>query len=123
MISATGKGEVLTTTSTIGCGHKPGSVKGETITTSSKLHVSGSAVLLGAEPDQTQQIIDQWKIVGCPNGDKQCTKPAVIREGMSQKLKVEGAPVLLSTLSGTTDKGGNLSVQKPAAQKAKVIAA
>ena len=101
---------VLTMSSNVTCGHGPGKVA---TSSSAKLKVSGSSVLLEAG-------IDGMSITGCnitPASDStgitasKCSlvatvppsPPPAITAGRATKLKVGGLPVMLDTLAGKTN--------------------
>jgi hypothetical protein len=98
---------VLTTASTVDCGHAGG------VTTSGepKLRVDGAPVLLEAGI--------QGRGVGapiCPVVDEgstlKCKTVTSVTGGRATKLRVSGAPVMLDTLSGETDgKAGGTPVR------------
>jgi hypothetical protein len=89
---------VLTTHSTVRCGHGPGLVL---VQSQAKLAVGGGPVLLRAS------IADQTVMVsGCKpptTNDKPCLHVSEVSAGISAKLKVDGQPVILETLKGSTD--------------------
>ena len=90
--------EVLTTGSTVDCGHTG------TVSTSgaSKLKVAGNAVLL--EDGVSGKSVSACVTQNVTNtGMKQCTTVTSVTMGKATKLKVGGAPVLLSSLKGATD--------------------
>lgn len=89
--------QVLTTSADVNCGPAPAHGGKATLTSSSKLKVSGVAVLLQSG-------------IGAIGGCKQSssnTSPdlnvASIATGPAQKLMSDGSPVLLSTLTGFGD--------------------
>lgn len=98
---------VLTTNSTVTCGHS-GNVA---VTSTQKLKVNNNSVLVRTSIEgksipatplpgscQTQPASD-------PSGPtaKPCTKVSSVDHGEATKLKVNGQAVMLDTLSGTTD--------------------
>jgi hypothetical protein len=137
---------VLTTASTVTCGHLAGNPTGKVKTNSSaKLKVNGNSVLL-------ESSIDGQSISGCgiiPKNDPSsgnpldmpCTQvsivppipqlppgtPPAITDGRSTKLKVGGKPVMLDTLKGQTNgmTGGSkspLSDMSATAGQSKLVA-
>jgi hypothetical protein len=88
---------VLTTTSTVGCGHDPGRVA---TASAAKLRVAGAAVL------RVDSIAGK-AVSGCPtpssNSTKPCTAAVGVTGGIATKLTAAGAPVVLATITGTTD--------------------
>ncbi len=103
---------VLTTASTVTCGHPVPPKLGQVIVASTaKLKVAGAPVLLpvGAAAGT---IADCGTVV-TPGGNKPCTKVVTVGPGPSTKLKVAGSPVLLDTLVLATD--GNPPAVPPAA--------
>jgi len=138
---------VLTTESTVTCGHLAGNPTGKVKTNSSaKLKVNGNSVLL-------ESSIDGQSISGCgivlkndPSSgnplDMPCTQvsvvpppisklpsgtPPAITDGRSTKLKVGGKPVMLGTLKGQTNgmTGGSkspLSDMSATAGQSKLVA-
>lgn len=104
---------VLTEQSTISC-TAPGTVS---TSGSSKLKVDGGNVLV------LDGIVGKT-ISNCPvqnsNSTKQCTK-VVSANGTSSKLKVDGNPVALSTLTGQSD-GSTPSVSVTNANQTKLKA-
>jgi hypothetical protein len=94
--------KVLTLTSSVVCGHPGGKV---TMTSVTKLQVNGSPVLL-------EDGIVLKGVTGCgtpPASDisgptaKPCLTVSAITAGRATKLKVNGRPVMLETLKGSTD--------------------
>jgi hypothetical protein len=90
---------VLTTDSTVTCGHTPfGTVIGRSDT---KLRVAGSPVL----------VVDSLKPgtmigAGCTaskQGDVPCASVKEVTKGPSTKLRAGGSSVMLSSLGGTTN--------------------
>lgn len=98
---------VVTTASTVICGH------GGKVTTvgTPKLTVAGSPVVVAAG------IVGK-PVVGCATPASSTSKPcmtavSVDPPSLSKKLTVSGAPVALSSLSGTTDgEVGGVTPQK-----------
>lgn len=88
---------VLTTASTVGCGHDPGQVS---TSSAAKLTVSGAAVLL-------QDSIAGKSVSGCgttpSSSTSQCVTVSSVISGLAQKLTAGGAPVALATVVGLTD--------------------
>jgi hypothetical protein len=86
--------QVLTTSAQVKCQHGGMAV----LTSSSKLAVSGTKVLLKAGVGQLTSPV-------CPNSGGPPTPDlnVSITTGLSQKLMSDGNPVLLSTLTGTGD--------------------
>jgi hypothetical protein len=88
---------VLTTASTVGCGHDPGSVA---TSSSAKLTVAGAPALVAAS------IVGKT-VSGCSTpqtgSNKLCTSVTGVTSGLAGKLTAGGAPVVLSTLVGATD--------------------
>ncbi|MFD0689862.1 hypothetical protein [Actinomadura fibrosa] len=87
---------VLTTGSTITCGH---ATAGHVLPDSAaKLAVAGEPVLLEAG-------VTTFDTACTPvsSNDKPCGKVRAITGGRSAKLLVGGSPVLLASLAGTTD--------------------
>ncbi len=82
----------LTTASKVVCGHQ-GTL---TLTSNSKLKVSGSPVATKAGPG----------VSGCQTANssntKKCTTASTVG-GAAGKLKVQGSPVILDTVGGSTD--------------------
>ena len=137
---------VLTTVSTVTCGHLAGDPTGKVTTSSTaKLRVNGNPVLL-------ESSIDSQPILGCgivPKNDPStgnpidmpCTQvsvvpppitklppgnPPAITDGRSTKLKVGGKAVMLDTLKGQTngETGGKspLSDLSATAGQSKLVA-
>ena len=88
---------VLTTASTVGCGHDPGQVA---TSSSAKLTVAGAPVLV-------QTSIVGRTVSACSttpsNTTKKCTTVTSVAAGLAQKLTAGGAPVALATVQGLTD--------------------
>jgi hypothetical protein len=93
---------VLTTASTVKCGHGSGKVQ---TSSSAKLSVEGNAILL-------KTGIVNKSVSGCGTvakadssgpTDKPCTSVAAVTGGEATKLKADGKPVMLDTLAGSTD--------------------
>ena len=88
---------VLTTGSTVGCGHDPGRV---TTSSSAKLTVKGEPVLL-------ETSIVGKSVSGCSTAQSSSTSPCKsvvsLASGRATKLTAGGRPVVLSTLAGATD--------------------
>lgn len=94
---------VLTTASNVTCGHSPGRVS---TSSSAKLKVSGSAVLL-------KTGVSSKSVSGCStvtstdsNGvtqNQQCSSVSSVTAGEATKLKAGGSFVMLDTLAGQTD--------------------
>ncbi len=98
--------KVLTTASTVECGHT-GIV---TTVSTAKLSVNRAPVL-------TTASIAGKAISGCvtvppPQTNKPCTLATAVSAGQAVKLTVGRQPVMLDTLAGTTD--GVSSVKPPA---------
>jgi hypothetical protein len=88
---------VLTTGATALCGHPTGVVT--LPATASKLTVGGKAVLLEAH-------VSGATVVGCAlagTGNAPCGTVTSVTDGKAVKLSVGGLPVLLDSLTGTTD--------------------
>jgi hypothetical protein len=91
------KPKVLTTDSRVTCGHTPAGavvLKG-----SAKLRVSGSSVLVTAG---VGPAIGKGCVVA-KQGDKPCTTVTAVTAEKSTKLCADGVPVVVDTLTGTTD--------------------
>jgi hypothetical protein len=89
---------VLTEASAVSCGHGPGQVQ---TASDAKLSVSGSAVLV-----QTSVVGKQVALCGTPPATSPTSTPCATVQtatGQASKLTANGAPVLLETLTGTTD--------------------
>lgn len=90
---------VVTTASTVSCGHavppKQGTV---TLTSSAKLKIGDDAVVLGIA---AADVADCGTVNDAPHGNVPCLK-ATATTGSATKLRVGDQPVLLDTLSGTT---------------------
>ncbi len=88
--------------SIVTCGHWPGDVATAGV---AKLRVNGVAVLL--EASVVGKTVTGCGTVGASDMSgptaKPCTSVASIMLGKSTKLQVGGLPVLLDTLTGTTD--------------------
>ncbi|MFI8234976.1 hypothetical protein ACIGDI_39905 [Streptomyces sp. NPDC085900] len=127
-------GKVLTTASTVPCGHVPPPpqppapggpppppsppVPGTfTVQSTSKLTVQGDPVLVEAS-------IHQATITNCPNTvspAKPCTHVLAVNSGQSVKLRTSGAPVMLDQLTFTTDCSPPLPVPAtPTANQSKL---
>ncbi|MFJ3902875.1 hypothetical protein [Streptomyces sp. NPDC090025] len=96
--------QVLTTGSTIGCGHPP-QVPTMSPASDAKLKVGGQPVLRAADLTAASALIS-----GCvpPSGGSPPPKPCqhvtrVAPKGEAAKLRAGGAPVLLGSLAGDTD--------------------
>jgi hypothetical protein len=96
---------VLTTTSTVGCGHLPpppgsGVVQ---VQSTAKLRVAGAPVLLlGSIANKPLVPLTCGIVVSQTN--VKCTKVAAVTAGTATKLTVGGQPVVLdTTLKGSTD--------------------
>jgi len=91
--------EVLTSGSSVGCTHPGGKIS---LSSQAKLKVKGNAVLL-------EDDVKGKSISDCPipkdesKGTAPDTKVLALTTGKASKLKVGGKPVLLSTLTGTTN--------------------
>lgn len=88
---------VLSTDSTVSCGHSPGEVA---TSSQAKLTVNGAAVLLA-------DSISGKSVSGCPQSSSN-TSPclhggAPLPSSLATKLTAGGAPVVLDALSGPTD--------------------
>ncbi len=99
---------VLTTASTVTCGYDPAGLThgGRVSTTSSaKLKVQGNSVLLknGIE----RQSISALNACNNPENESQgllkCSSVLSVLAGEATKLTVNGKPVMLDPLQGTTD--------------------
>lgn len=94
--------KVLTTQSTLSCGHAaPPALPGAVATASAaKLKVAGSPVLL------TSSVAGK-DVIGCATpqvqGNKLCTKVISAASTPPAKLAVAGEPVLVEPITGTTD--------------------
>jgi hypothetical protein len=84
---------VLTTASPVLCGHGPGQV--ETASTA-KLRVAGSPVLV------LDSVLGKPVPPGC-TADTPCSSVLTVVTGTAVKLTTAGAPVVLDTLTGTTN--------------------
>ena len=87
---------VVTTVSTVTCGHGPGKV---TLTSTAKLKIGNDPVVLA---------ISGAPVAGCttvpdPNTTTKLCTTATADAGTATKLRVGNQPVLLDTLSGSTD--------------------
>ncbi|MCJ1676504.1 hypothetical protein MTF65_03885 [Streptomyces sp. APSN-46.1] len=101
-------GKVLTTASTVTCGHPtpvppeppPSPMPGQvTASSERKLKVQGSPVLV-------KSSLLQADVKDCPNTvspAKPCKKVTGVVSGESLKLKAGGSPVMLDEISLTTD--------------------
>jgi hypothetical protein len=90
---------VLTTASTVSCGHPPGAVQ---VSSTVKLAVDGAPVLLETSVDNQTVTAGSCGIV--PNNTStKCMKVTGITAGKATKLTVGGQPVLLQGLAGQTD--------------------
>jgi hypothetical protein len=92
--------QVLTTQSTVRCGHIPPTPGTVTTTSVAKLKVNGSPVLLESS------VVGQGVVLcGTPQvqGNKICTKVMSVANIPPPKLAVAGAPVLVDSIKGTTD--------------------
>ncbi len=118
---------VLTTGSTVTCGHLAGNPTGKVqIDSSAKLKVKGDPVLLESSIDG--KSISNCGIVPALDGSgnpiaMKCTQvsvipqvptlppgtPPAITDGRSTKLKVGGKPVMLDTLKGRTNGMNGMS--------------
>jgi hypothetical protein len=111
---------VLTVSSTVKCAHG-GSVS---LSSSAKLSVGGKKVVL-------MSGVQGAPISGCPTPDDTNTpstkcRTVVTANGTSTKLKVGGQPVVLDSLSGTTDgtpppTGASFSVSDAGHTKLKAV--
>jgi len=91
------KPKVLTTDSTVTCGHKPSGAVA--LTSSAKLRVSGFSVLISAG---VGPAIGAGCLVS-KQGDKACTLVTAVTTEKSTKLCANGVPVVVNTVTGTTD--------------------
>ena len=92
---------VLTTASNVTCGHSPGKV---TTTGSPKLKVSGQPVLLKTGIMGKPVGSCSTPVVSAPSPvSKPCTSVLAVLSGEALKLTVGSLPVMLDTLSGSTD--------------------
>ena len=90
--------KVLTSDSTVGCGHPEGKVKTEGSTV---LTVKGKGVLI--ENSVRGKDVETCPIVDNTNtGTLQCRRVATVTGGHAGRLTVEGEPVLLDGIAGTT---------------------
>jgi len=97
---------VLTTQSTVSCGHKPGNVL---VTSTAKLRVAHAPVLV--EPGIRDQLLPPpGPPLGCSTPvvatpvSAPCKKVvSVAPTSLATKLKSNGSLVVLDTLTGTTD--------------------
>lgn len=105
--------KVLTTSSTVGCGHLPpppgaGVVQ---VQSTAKLRVATAPVLLLAGINGKPVATGTCGIVPS-QGNIKCLKVSAVTAGMATKLTVGGLPVMLAeTLAGTTD--GTLATVTP----------
>jgi hypothetical protein len=88
---------VLTLASNVTCGHAPGKVS---TSSSTKLRVSGSAVLL--EGGVSGKKVEACGIV-LSNSSSPCKQVGGVMAGRATKLKADGQPVMLDTLAGQTN--------------------
>lgn len=88
---------VLTSASTVGCGHDPGRVG---TSSAAKLSVGSARVLL-SDSIATKAV----SVCSTPVSDKTqpCATVLTVASGTAAKLTAGGAPVVLATLAGTTD--------------------
>lgn len=89
--------KVLTTDSTVGCGHPDGKAKTDG---AQILTVKGKGVL-------TASGVSGKTVEGCPLVESanvvRCKTVVTVSGGGASKLTIEGEPVLLDGLAGTTD--------------------
>ena len=87
--------QVLTTSAKVTCGPAPPHGGGALLSSTSKLSVSGTKVLVESGVGQLVNPV-------CPNSGNPPTPDLTITisGGQSQKLMSDGSPVLLSTLTG-----------------------
>jgi len=92
---------VLTTSSNVTCGHA-GKV---TTVSAAKLTINGSAVLVKSDIDGKAVSACSTPAASDASGPtaKACTSVSSVDSGTAQKLTVGSVPVMLDTLSGTTD--------------------
>jgi|1185.fasta_scaffold483429_2 hypothetical protein len=98
------KPKVLTTDSTVTCGHTPSGAVA--LKSSAKLRVSGFPVLVSAG-------VGPAIGTGCvvtKQGDVACTTVTAVATEKSTKLRAGGVPVVLDTLTGTTNGAINAVV-------------
>jgi hypothetical protein len=91
--------DVLTTSSTVGCGH--GSSEVATSSTA-KLKVEGSPVLLKSSIEN-QSVKPGTCATPISQTSKKCTTVKSVTAGEATKLKAGGAAAMLATLKGSTD--------------------
>jgi hypothetical protein len=93
---------VLTTNSTVVCGHPAGGGGVVQVQSQAKLTVAGASVLV---PDGigAKSMSTLCGIPLPPAANKKCTKVISVSAGSATKLTVGGAPVVLQTLGGSTD--------------------
>lgn len=109
---------VMTTSGSTGCAHG-GAAQ---LTSSARLKINGSAVLLA--PDVTTQ----WSITpGCSQTDTSksmvvCAKFLSMTKGQSTKLTVDGQPVVLDTFQGMTNGKPDASTKPASAGQSKLKA-
>src|SRR5258708_394033 len=111
--------KVLTTQSTVTCGHrlllKTGTVQ---IASTAKLKVSGEAVLLRASvvgksiPDCGSPVPPKG-----PQGNIMCTTVLTVANAPQPKLKVNGDPVLVERITGSTSGTVVNDPEQPTPQK------
>jgi hypothetical protein len=90
---------VLTLASNVKCGHGPGKVS---TSSSAKLKVSGSAVLLESGISGKAVVFGSCGITPSDKSSK-CTQVSSVTAGRATKLKAGGRPVMLDSLAGQTD--------------------
>ncbi|MEU6885637.1 hypothetical protein ABZ918_10565 [Streptomyces viridosporus] len=107
-------GNVLTTASTVPCGHPPpppppvpGGPPPPPLPVPGTFEVRSTAKLtVGGNPVLVEASIHDATISTCPNTvspAKPCTKVVAVTGGQSVKLRTDGAPVMLDHLAFTTD--------------------
>jgi hypothetical protein len=91
--------QVLTTTTTVTCGHSP---PGSPATPGTVAVRSSAKLRVGAPVLQEPGIV-LMQVSGCPlPANVQCHRVVTVTKGRA-KLRVGGLPVMLSSLTGTTD--------------------
>jgi hypothetical protein len=92
---------VLTTTSTVLCGH--GGSGAVQVQSDAKLKLNGARVLLmaGIKDQPINPVLCGIPVP--PAANKKCTKASSVFAGLATKLKVGDLPVVLETVRGGTD--------------------
>jgi hypothetical protein len=90
---------VLTASSTVSCGHPPGTVP---VVSTAKLRVGTAGVLVKTDIDG-KPADGRCGIVPPPQTNKKCTTVKGVTDGVATKLTVGGNPVMLDSLKGLTD--------------------